>query len=68
MKKGKGEADMYIRRGSLPTADEYDFANIRDRKKEKVVIRNPEGGEYYYIMLKAREGNFKVRLKATIFE
>ncbi|NRA60859.1 MAG: collagenase [Psychrobium sp.] len=68
MKKGKGEADMYISRGSLPTADEYDFANIRDRKKEKVVIRNPEGGEYYYIMLKAREGNFKVRLKAVIFE
>ena len=72
MSKGKGEADMYIRR-SVPatvlngTVTEYDEANIKDGKKEKVIIRNPQGGAYYYVTLKARAGDFsKVQLIATV--
>lgn len=67
MSRGRGEADMYIRFGAIPTADEYDYADTKDLRRESVVVKQPEGDDFYYVMLKAREENFsKVRLKAKI--
>ena len=67
MSRGKGEADMYVRFGAIPTTQEYDFADTKDLGRERVIIKQPEGEDFYYVMLKARDGDFsKIRLKAKI--
>ncbi|MDJ0836943.1 MAG: CARDB domain-containing protein [Acidobacteriota bacterium] len=44
---GKGDADLYVRRGSLPDLGSFDAAPFRNGNDESVRFDNPVAGDYY---------------------
>jgi len=61
---GTGDVDLYIRRGSKPTATEWDYRPYLAGNNETVTIDNPVAATYY-IMLRAYTAYTSVTLKAT---
>ncbi|WP_196140798.1 pre-peptidase C-terminal domain-containing protein [Aliikangiella sp. G2MR2-5] len=49
---GSGDADMYVRRGSLPTIDNYQCRPYKEDSNESCLFSSPQAGDWY-IMLKA---------------
>ncbi len=58
-----GDADLYVKRGSLPTLSDYDFRPFRPGSAEAVVVSNPAEGPWY-IMLHAAQAYSTVSLTA----
>jgi large repetitive protein len=44
---GTGDADLYVRRGSLPTLSSWDYRSWNDGNNETIPISNPASGRYY---------------------
>ena len=49
---GTGDADIYVRRGELPTDTIYDAASITPGNDERVTIDNAVGGDHYHVLVK----------------
>jgi pseudolysin/vibriolysin len=47
---GFGDADIYIKYGSAPTLESYDYRPYRSGNKETVTIPRPIGGTYYIML------------------
>ena len=64
MSGGTGDADLYVRRGDLPTASEYDYRPYLTGNDEQVTItKSPVG--IWYIMIRGHEDFSGVTLVAT---
>ena len=64
MSGGSGDADLYVRKGSLPTVSEFDFQMDLSGNEEHVVIDNPSDG-VWYIMIRGHKAFSGVTLTAT---
>jgi hypothetical protein len=47
---GTGDADLYVKRGSPPTALEYDYRPYLVGSEETVTIDNPTGGDWFMMI------------------
>jgi hypothetical protein len=61
---GTGDCDLYVRRGSLPTLETYDYRPYLTGNNETVTIQNPTMGRYY-IGLRGWSAYSGVTLHAT---
>lgn len=61
---GTGDADLYVRKDSKPTASEWDYRPYLMGNNETVTIDNPQAATYY-IMLRAFSAYTGVTVKAT---
>jgi microbial collagenase len=59
---GVGDADIYVRRGELPTDTVYDAASITPGNEERVTIGNAIGGDYYHVLVKPNPSFSDVRV------
>ena len=64
MSGGTGDADMYVKRGSLPSMSEYDYRPYQPGNDEKVTINNPSAGTYF-IMIRAYQPFSGITLVAS---
>ncbi|OHB62622.1 MAG: hypothetical protein A2Y77_02005 [Planctomycetes bacterium RBG_13_62_9] len=65
MSGGTGDADLYVRKGSLPTTTQYDFRPYLQGNNEKVTIENPAAATWY-IMIRGYQAFSGVTLVATL--
>lgn len=56
--------DLYVKRGSIPTTEDYDSRGYTGTANEKVMIGPAEPGEYY-IMVHSFEGSGDFKLKVV---
>ena len=61
---GTGDCDLYIKRGSLPTQNSYDYRPYLEGNNESVTISNPVAG-MWYVMLRAYQPYSGVNLLAS---
>ncbi len=61
---GTGDADLYVKRGSLPTTSDYDYRPYLIGNEETVTVNNPSGGTWY-IMIRGYQAFTGVTLVAT---
>jgi vibriolysin len=47
MSGGTGDADMYVKRGALPTSSSYDYRPYLSGNNESVSVTNPVAGDWY---------------------
>ena len=47
---GSGDADIYVREGSMPTVDTYDHRPYLNGNNETVTIESPQAGIYYVMV------------------
>jgi hypothetical protein len=47
---GTGDADLYVKRGSPPTAMEYDYRPYLIGSDETVTVTNPTGGDWFMMV------------------
>ncbi len=64
MSGGFGDADMYVRKGALPTGSEYDYRPNVTGNNETVTIKEPAAG-IWYIMIRSYHTFSGVTLVAT---
>lgn len=64
MSGGAGDADLYVRKGSLPTVGEYDFRPYLIGNNESVTVSNPHAGTWY-VMIRSYQTFSGVTLVAT---
>jgi hypothetical protein len=64
MSGGSGDADLYVRKGSLPTTGEYDYRPYLIGNDESVTISDPSAGTWY-IMIRSYQPFSGVMLVAT---
>jgi len=64
MSGGTGDADLYVRRGSLPTVSEYDYRPYLSGNDESVTVNNPTAGTWF-IMIRGYQAFSGVTLLAT---
>ncbi len=50
MTYGVGDADMYVRRGALPTGTQYDYRPYKPGNTESVQILFPQPGDWYLLV------------------
>lgn len=60
---GKGDADLYVRRGFKPTLSQFDQASKNLGNHERVMLNTPKAGTYY-AMVHASGDFMMARLKA----
>ncbi len=61
---GTGDADLFVRLGSVPTTTSYDYRSILPGNDEAITVNNPAAGSWY-IMIRAYSSYTGVTLKAT---
>jgi serine protease len=64
---GTGDADLFVRRDTQPTSNNWDFRPVLNGNNEQVTINNPTpstGGTWYHIMVDAFETIANVTLVA----
>ena len=61
---GSGDADLYVKYGSQPTASSYDYRPYKSGNEETVAVTNPAAGDWY-ISIHAYSSYSSVSLKAT---
>ncbi len=61
---GSGDADIYVREGSMPTVDTYDHRPYLNGNNETVAIETPEAGTYF-VMLRGYYAYNGAQLLAT---
>jgi len=64
MSGGTGDADLYVRRGSVPTTSQYDYRPYLLGNNETVAVDNPAAGTWY-IMIRGYQAFAGVTLVAT---
>jgi hypothetical protein len=64
MSEGSGDADLYTKRGSLPTLSNYDYRPYLSGNNEQITYSSPSSGDYY-IMVRGYAAFSGVRLVAT---
>jgi len=64
MSGGTGDADLYAKRGSLPTVSSYDYRSYNGGNAESITYTNPTAG-VFYIMIRSFSAYSGVSLKAT---
>ena len=64
MSEGTGDADLYVRRGSLPTTAAYDVRPYLTGNNEQATISKPAAGTWY-IMIRGYQSFSGVTLLAT---
>lgn len=47
MSGGTGDADMYVKRGAMPTSSIYDYRPYLSGNNESVTVTNPVAGDWY---------------------
>ncbi len=45
-----GDADLYVKRGSVPTRSSWDYRPYRNGNNETVVVSNPAAGDWYIML------------------
>ena len=63
---GSGDADMYVKRGSVPTRSNWDYRPYLDGNNETVVVNNPAAGDWY-IMLDGYAAYSGVTLRVSYY-
>jgi len=61
---GTGDADLYVKRGALPTTTTYDYRPYLSGNNETVTVSNPASGDWY-IGLRAYSSYSGVSLQAS---
>ncbi len=61
---GTGDADLYVKRGAMPTTTDYDYRPFLSGNNESVTVDNPTSGTWY-IMLRAYSAYSGVTLLAS---
>jgi hypothetical protein len=61
---GTGDADLYVRLGSLPTTSDYDYRPYLTGSNEQVTISKPAAGTWY-IMIRGYQAFSGITLVAT---
>jgi hypothetical protein len=61
---GTGDADLYVKRGSPPTALEYDYRPYLIGNEETVSVNNPTGGDWF-VMIRGYRAYAGLTLLAT---
>jgi len=64
MSGGTGDADLYVKLGSLPTTSDYDYRPYLIGNEETVTVNNPTGGTWF-IMIRGYQAFTGVTLVAT---
>jgi hypothetical protein len=64
MSGGTGDADLYVKKGSLPTTSTYDYRPFRFDNNEKVTVENPTAGTWY-IMIRGYSAYTGITLLAS---
>jgi hypothetical protein len=64
MSGGTGDADLYVKRGEIPTTAEYDYRPYLPGNDESVTVNNPAAGTWY-IMIRGYQAFSGVTLLAT---
>ncbi len=64
MSGGTGDADLYVKQGSVPTTAEYDYRPYLPGNDESVTVNNPTAGTWY-IMIRGYQAFSGVTLLAT---
>ncbi|NTX64876.1 M4 family metallopeptidase [Myxococcus sp. CA051A] len=53
---GTGNADLYVRRGAIPTHSDYDCRSMKETNAERCDLKYVEGGKYYVLLYGAKGG------------
>ncbi len=61
---GTGNADLYLKRGAVPTTKEYDQKSVSKTNREGIRIPTPVAGDYY-ILLRGRTNFSGVSITAS---
>jgi hypothetical protein len=61
---GTGDADLYVKKGSLPTTADYDYRPYLAGNNETVTINNPTGGDWF-VMIRGYQAYSGLTLLAT---
>lgn len=62
---GTGDVDLYVKKGAYPTTTAYDAASLKAGNDESVFLATPTSGQWYYIVLRAKQPFSGVTLSAT---
>ncbi|MEN6335934.1 MAG: pre-peptidase C-terminal domain-containing protein [Phycisphaerales bacterium] len=62
---GKGDADLYVRKGDAPTTAKYDYRPYVTGNNETVSVKNPGDGTWY-VMIQAKKAYDDVTLVANL--
>lgn len=65
MAEGSGRADLYVRAGTWPTLETYDYAKIGPGTTASITIPQPQTGDYYYVMIHPESSFSGVRIMAS---
>lgn len=65
IRRGSGDADLYVRRGQQPTGSSYNCRPYRDGNSETCTFNNPQAGTWH-IGVRAYRAFSKVRLSVQI--
>jgi microbial collagenase len=63
--KGTGDVDLYVGQNFYPTTTSYTGASTNTGNSESISIAAPVSGQWYYIVLKAKQAFSGVTLNAT---
>jgi hypothetical protein len=61
---GTGDADLYVKKGSPPTAAEYDYRPYQVGNEETVTVSNPAGADWF-VMIRGYQAYSGLTLLAT---
>ncbi|WP_253994154.1 M4 family metallopeptidase [Myxococcus qinghaiensis] len=62
---GTGNADLYVRRGAIPTHSDYDCRGMKETNVERCDLKYVEGGKYYVWLYGAKGGYQNASLTVT---
>lgn len=62
---GSGNADLYVARGFWPSPSNYQWRSNNAGNEESVTITAPQGGDWFYITLKANTSFSGLSLRAS---
>lgn len=61
---GSGNADLFVRRGTWATVAEHDAASVQPGNVERVVIANPQSGQWFaYLRAEAAYAGVEIRVR-----
>ncbi|GHG66289.1 M4 family metallopeptidase [Comamonas sp. JC664] len=66
--EGKGNPDLYVKRGAAPTHADYDCRSVKDHQSEKCNLTNAPAGRYYIEVYGAKGGYEDIVLIGSFLE
>jgi microbial collagenase len=62
---GTGDEDLYVSANAYPTTSSYGYSSVTTGNNESISIPSPVSGQWYYVLLNARQAFSNVTINAS---